>query len=290
MTNYLLDHAWAGERERLDGLGVVFDPGTIGHLEHIGVGPGWRCLEVGGGSGTVARWLCERTGPTGRVVATDLDTGILTSLGIPGLEVRRHDIAHDDLEEDSFDLIHTRLVLEHLPDRDVALARMARALAPGGWLVVESFQLTPMTLASARPKAGMRWASLALPAVFRAVLLAMRPAGLNGRIGHRLPAELSRLGLVDVDAEGRAVFIQGGSPAASVATLSLTRFAEILTAPPATLTAPGPWTPSGLLHRLPPLRRLLARQLDRLRSLFHDDDIWAMGPVLVAARGRRPAR
>jgi len=289
VTNYLLDHAWAGERERLDGLGVVFDPGTIGHLEHIGVGPGWRCLEVGGGSGTVARWLCEQAGPTGRVVATDLDTGILTSLGIPGLEVRQHDIVQDDLEEGAFDLVHSRLVLEHLPERDVALARMARALAPGGWLLVESFQLTPMTVASAGPAARLRWASVALPALFRAVLLAMRPAGLDGRLGHRLPAELARLGLVDVGAEGRAVFVQGGSPAASVATLSLTRFADLLTNPPAALTAPGPLTPSGLFQRVPPLRRFLARQLDGLCSLFDDPEIWAMGPVLVAARGRRPA-
>ena len=289
VTKYLLDHAWTGERERLDGLGAVFDPGTIGHLKRIGVGSGWRCLEVGGGSGTVARWLCERTGPTGRVVATDIDTGILTSLGIRGLEVRRHDIVHDELEEASFDLVHTRLVLEHLPERDVALARMVRALAPGGWLLVEAFQLTPMSVASSRPEARLRWASLALPALFRAVLQAMRPAGLDGRLGHRLPAEFSRLGLIDVGAEGRTVFLQGGSPAASVATLSLTRFAEILTDPPATLTAARPWTPTGLLHRLPPLRRLLARQLEGLGALFDDHHVWAMGPVLVAGWGRRSA-
>ena len=152
--------------------------------------------------------------------------------------------------------------------------------------MVESFQLTPMSAASARP-AARRWASLALPAVFREVLLAKRPAGLGGSVGHRLPAELSRLGLADVAAEGRAVFVQGGSPAASVATLSLTRFAEILTDPPAALTAPAAWTPSALLYCLPPLRRLLARQLESLRSLFDDPDIWAKGPVLVAARGRR---
>jgi len=288
VTNYLLDHAWVGERERLDGLGIVFDPGTICHLESVGVGPGWRCLEVGGGSGTVARWLCQRTGPTGHVVATDLDTGILTSLGIPGLEVRRHDIVSDDLEEGIFDLVHTRLVLEHLPDRDVALARMARALAPGGWLLVEAFQLTPMALTSTRPQADLRWASLALRASFRAVMLAMRPAGLDGRVGHRLPAELCRLGLVDVEAEGRAVFLRGGSPAASVATLSLARCEEILADPPPMLVAPPPWRPSGLLHRLPPLRRRLARQLRRVSSLFDDRDVWAMAPVLVAARGRRP--
>ena len=172
--------------------------------------------------------------------------------------------------------------------RDVALARMVRALAPGGWLLVEAFELTPMSVASARPEARLRWASLALPGLFRAVLMAMRPAGLDGRVGHRLPAEFSRLGLVDVAAEGRAVFVQGGSPAASVATLSLTRFAEILTDPPATLTAARAWTPAGLIHRVPPLRRLLARQLEGLRGVFDDHHVWAMGPVLVAARGRRP--
>lgn len=194
---------------------------------------------------------------------------------------------HDELEEGSFDLVHSRLVLEHLPDRDRALARMVRALAPGGWLVVESFQLTSMAVASARPGSAMRWASVALPALFRAALLAMRPAGLDARIGHRLPAELCRFGLVDVEAEGRAVFLRGGSPAASVATLSLARFGEILTDPPA-LTAPALWTPAGLLHRLPPLRRQLALRLDRLRALFDNDDVWVMAPVLVAARGRRP--
>lgn len=289
MSNYLLDHGWAGERERLDGLGAVFDPGTVRHLESVGVGPGWRCLEVGGGSGTVARWLSERVGPGGHVVATDLDTAILTSLALPQLEVRRHDIVHDELEEGSFDLVHTRLVLEHLPDRDLALARMARALAPGGWLVVEAFQFTPMAIASTRPRAGLRWASLTLPALFRGVMLAMRPAGLDARVGHRLPAQLCRLGLVDVEAEGRAVFLQGGSPSASVATLSLARFEEILLTPPAVLTSTKRWTPSGLFHRAAPLRRHMARQLRSLRTLFDDDEVWAMAPVLVAARGRRPA-
>lgn len=117
----------------------------------------------------------------------------------------------------------------------------------------------------------------------------MRPAGLDGTVGHRLPAQLCGLGLVDVEAEGRAVFLRGGSPAASEATLSLTRFAEILADPPAVLSAAGRWTPSGIFHRLPPLRRQLARRIHRLRSLFDDRDVWVMAPVLVAARGRRPA-
>jgi SAM-dependent methyltransferase len=288
VSTYLLDHGWSGERERLDGLGSVFDPGTFREFDAIGVGPGWRCLEVGGGSGTVARWLCERVGPAGRVVATDLDTGFLDELRLPNLEVRRHDIVTDELEQGAFDLVHTRLVLEHLRDRDLALARMVSALAPGGWLVVEAFQYSGVAVTSSRPSPAVRRAALALPALFRAVLTALRPAGFDARLGHRLPAHLCRLGLVDVTAEGRAVFIRGGSPTAEVARLSLARFEEIIADPPAALPSAAPWTAPGVLQRLAPLRREMARRLHALAPAFDDDGVWAMAPLLVAARGQRP--
>jgi SAM-dependent methyltransferase len=290
VSTYLLDHGWSGERERLDGLGSVFDSGTVREFEAVGVGPGWRCLEIGGGSGTVARWLCERVGPGGRVVATDLDTGFLEGLRLPGLEVRHHDIVVDELEEGAFDLVHTRLVLEHLRDRDrdLALARMARALAPGGWLVVEAFEFSRVAVTSSNPSPAVRRAAVVLPALFRAVLTAVRPAGLDARVGHRLPAELCRLGLADVTAEGRSVFIQGGSATAGVARLSLARFAEIIADPPDTLHSAALWTAPGVLQRLAPLRRQIARQLRAIEPLFDDAAVWTMAPAMVAARGRRP--
>jgi SAM-dependent methyltransferase len=288
MSTYLLDHAWAGERERLDALSAVFDPGTLRVLEEVGVSAGWRCLEVGGGAGSVARWLSDRAGPDGRVVVTDLDTGFLESLDIAALEVRRHDIVHDDLEEGAFDLVHTRLVLEHLRDRDVALARMARALAPGGWLVVEAFQWSTITLDSPDASPGLRRAKVALPPLFRLLLSALRPVGFDAQVGHHLPVELRRLGLVDVDAEGRAIFIQGGSPGAAVARLSLARFEDLLATPPDALRDNAVWSVAGLLRRVAPLRRGLARALGSMGSVFDDPDLWAMAPVLVAAKGRRP--
>jgi ubiquinone/menaquinone biosynthesis C-methylase UbiE len=71
---YAFDNALAVQRERLDTLQELFDPGTIRQLEARGVAPGWRCLEVGAGGGSIAEWLCDRVGPDGSVVATDLDT------------------------------------------------------------------------------------------------------------------------------------------------------------------------------------------------------------------------
>jgi trans-aconitate methyltransferase len=95
---------------------------------------------VGAGGGSIARWLAERVGPTGIVVATDIDTRFLDGQELPNLEVRRHDITRDALERDRFDLVHVRAVLEHLPERDAILGHLVASLKPGGWLLAEDGQ------------------------------------------------------------------------------------------------------------------------------------------------------
>ena len=108
---YIFDNAAAETATRFSALATIFDPGTIRHLTEIGVTKGWTCLEIGAGGGTIADWLCDRVGPEGRVMATDIDTQYLNSLNKPNLDVRRHDIARDVPPEETFDLVHVRLVL-----------------------------------------------------------------------------------------------------------------------------------------------------------------------------------
>jgi ubiquinone/menaquinone biosynthesis C-methylase UbiE len=134
---YLLDNSWERARERLGMLGAFLDPGTIRHLEGLGVDEGWRCWEVGGGGGSIAAWLCRRVGQSGRVVATDIDPRFLAALEEPNLEVHQSDIAASPVERGTFDLVHARLLLEHVPDRDAALRHMAAGLKPNGWLLLE---------------------------------------------------------------------------------------------------------------------------------------------------------
>jgi 2-polyprenyl-3-methyl-5-hydroxy-6-metoxy-1,4-benzoquinol methylase len=136
-SDYSLDNAWVQARERLAALEAHADPGTIRHLEALGVSNGWQCLEVGGGGGSIAEWLCRQVGPAGRVVATDINTRFLEALDLATLEVRVHNIVEDELEQGAFDLVHTRAVLFHLGQRQTALERMVSALKPGGWLLVE---------------------------------------------------------------------------------------------------------------------------------------------------------
>ncbi|MGW2640146.1 class I SAM-dependent methyltransferase [Streptomyces sp. NPDC001348] len=123
------------EAERIDAAALVYDPVTTGRLRALGVGPGSRCLEVGAGTGTVARWLLEEA-RAAEVVALDRDTGALAALAGPRLRVVTADLTDENLRPGSFDLIHARFVLMHLPERRRLVARLARWLNPGGWLVL----------------------------------------------------------------------------------------------------------------------------------------------------------
>src|SRR5215470_13250338 len=121
---YLLDNAWQQQRARLAGLEAWFDPGTIRHLESLGVAAGWSCWEVGAGGGSIAEWLARHVGPSGQVFATDLDTRFVGQLDYPNLTVRRHNILADTPPQAAFDLVHARFVIEHLDDRMGALRQM----------------------------------------------------------------------------------------------------------------------------------------------------------------------
>ena len=76
-STYLLDNANEKAGMRMEVLARLYDPTTRRVLAATGLAAGWSCLEVGGGGGSVARWLAERVGPAGRVLCTDLDTRII---------------------------------------------------------------------------------------------------------------------------------------------------------------------------------------------------------------------
>lgn len=135
---YMLDNRKDEAADRFSALAALYDPMTAGHFDTIGVSAGWRCLEIGAGGGSVVRHLAERVGPGGRVLATDIEPRFLDPLAdLPNVDVARHDAVVDPLPEAEFDLVHTRLVLVHIPERLAVLRRLAAAVRPGGWLLVE---------------------------------------------------------------------------------------------------------------------------------------------------------
>lgn len=218
---YAFDNVWIHARERLRGLEQLLDPETIRHLDTLGVKEGWHCLEVGAGGGTIAEWLCHRIGQAGRVMATDLDTRFLEALTMPNLDVRRHDILSDDLPERRFDLVLSRLVLGHLPEREKALRRMFFALKPGGWLVCEDADNTSVALVS--PTDASR-GELFLK-VEQAKDRAMAARGYV-YCGRQLYGLFRRIGLIDVEAEGRVPLLYAGSAPTRWKRLSVEQLAE----------------------------------------------------------------
>lgn len=195
---YLLANRQVEAGERFDALSALLDPVTFRHLSAVGVGAGWRCWEVGAGGPSVPGWLAEQVGPSGRVLATDIDTSWMRA-GNGSFEVVRHDVGVDEPPAGPFDLVHARLVLVHVPQREAALAALVGALRPGCWLVVEDAdpQLQPL-ICPDESGPEQRLANR-LRRGFRQ-LLAQRGADLA--FGRTLPRLLREAGLVEVRADG----------------------------------------------------------------------------------------
>jgi hypothetical protein len=115
----------------------MFDATTFRHIDMLGIGAGWRCWEVGSGGATVPGWLSRRVGPEGHVLATDINVSHLDGAQEPRYEVLQHDVGAEPAPPGGFDLVHARLVLVHLAEREAALTSMVEALRPGGWLLIE---------------------------------------------------------------------------------------------------------------------------------------------------------
>ncbi|WP_431950228.1 class I SAM-dependent methyltransferase [Actinacidiphila sp. bgisy167] len=153
----------AGEDDRVDLAAAVYDDVTLTRLRQLGAGPGWRCLDVGAGTGTVARGLLREAGVR-EVLAVDRDVRFLSSRPTPGLTIRQSDVTAGDFEPERFDLVHSRFVLMHLPSPERMIASLSRLLAPGGVLVIgDAVDLTtadapdtPYTLAMRAMWRGLR--------------------------------------------------------------------------------------------------------------------------------------
>jgi SAM-dependent methyltransferase len=204
-SSYLFPNRDPETPVRFAALSQMFDDISIQHLIACGVTTGWACLEVGAGGGSIANWLANRVGGSGYVLATDIDPCFLESVRLANVEVQRHDVVVDVLPQRAFDLVHSRLVLHHLPQREKALQNMISALKPGGWILVEDHDS-----ASIRPDptagAGERLLKAQL-----AAWKVLDDAGVNRGYGRQLFGRLRAYGLTECGASARAFMWEGGS-------------------------------------------------------------------------------
>jgi SAM-dependent methyltransferase len=251
------------EIARLHLLEARYDDLTFRRLSALGSREGSRCLEVGAGAGSVVRRLSAQVGVSGQVVATDLDLRFLSELDRGNVELRRHDIVKDDLEDGGYDLVHCRALLCHLSQPRAALAHMVAALRPGGWLLIEDADYVSL-VASDPTHPG----SASFEAVSQRSLEFMRAAGfLDPYFGRRVPGLIAETALVDVGHEAIARIWPGRSAGAEFFQRSMERFQEQLVAGGATT----------------------AEDFDSMLASLSDPTFAFVDALSVAAWGRRPA-
>jgi SAM-dependent methyltransferase len=166
-------------------------------LERLGIGPGWRCVDVGAGGGDVSVALAEIVGRDGRVYAVDSDPAArdeAASAAAAFSQVIAITQAGEDLLlPEPVDLAFCRFLLMHVIDPAVVLARMKQAVRPGGWVVAQE----PITSAG-------RVDGLPLS----------MPDALHPDIGALLPALVGQAGLDIIDAWAEAPAGAGPGPVA----------------------------------------------------------------------------
>lgn len=187
---------------RLRALEQVWDENTCSLLAPV-IQRGWRCLELGAGAGSIARWLAERVGPSGSVVAADINCRFL--LDMPrNVEVRSLDAADGRFGDEEFDLVHHRSVLSYVPRREEVLVGLVRSVRPGGWLVSEEPDFLYRVIAGDSDKR-------LLSRFFQALRLILASRGVDFSFAPRMSGLFRDLGLVDVDRSSRNHVAQGGS-------------------------------------------------------------------------------
>jgi SAM-dependent methyltransferase len=166
-------------------------------LHRLGLGAGWRCVDVGAGGGDVTVALAELVGRDGRVYAVDSDPWSRD-------EVARAAAAHAQviaitqagenlLLPEPVDLAFCRFLLLHVHDPVLVLTRMGQAVRPGGWVVAQE----PVTSAG---RVGGEPLSM--------------PSARQPDVGAWLPAHVGSAGLELVDAWAEAPAGVGPGPVA----------------------------------------------------------------------------
>jgi ubiquinone/menaquinone biosynthesis C-methylase UbiE len=139
-------HGTAPEEQRR--LALMNDLINAGSLRELALEAGDRVLDLGSGTGQLTRSMARAAGPAGRVVGVESSPEQLASARrLAGLadeaelvDFREGDAATPPLDDDewgTFDVVHTRFLLEHLSDPSSVVRAMVRAARPGGRIVLE---------------------------------------------------------------------------------------------------------------------------------------------------------
>jgi len=256
MPEYTLPHQLTGEKQRLALMSVLLDPIERALIERLGIRPGWRCLELGCGNGSIAQMLATLVSPTGHVVASDIDLSYVAGLQAQCLEIRKIDVLRDMIEENSYDFVVARALLHHVTPARNALERMVAALKPGGVLLSIEPDMLPCTVTEPDSmrnfwQGWLKWSF---------------ESDIDYFIGRKIAHWLDSLGLRDIAAEGHTPQFNGGSEWATYWIETMRELAPSL-------------TKSGYVTQ---------KMLETFHSHFHHPRYWTSVITFIANWGSKP--
>jgi ubiquinone/menaquinone biosynthesis C-methylase UbiE len=259
------------EYERLRAQARAWGPATGRLFDRVGLAPGATCLDAGCGPGETMRLMAQRVGTSGRVTGVDIDA----PLGAQAVAML-HDAGHrqctfaavdltagEPIPGAPFDLVYARLLLYHLPQRVTVLKRLWDAVAPGGHLLVQDYDM---------PSCGVLPTLASLDEWLRVVLGAFSAAGCDIRVGARLPQLFADAGIGTPDGTDVAGRLE---PLADTEKMFTAVFRSVL--------------PTAITHGITTEQRAATS----LSEIAHDaqryPDRPAMWPLLIGAWKRKSA-
>ncbi len=261
-TSYAFRNSEPAAATQLAAIQGYLDDLTMRRIRELDLPPDGGCWEIGAGAGSVAAWLADEVVPDGRVVATDLDTSRLAPAA--NLDVYRADVATDPTPPGGpFDLIHARLVTQHLASRRDLVPQLAGALKPGGWLMLGEFHCpTPPPVISAPTDADADLFGRFL----RTLLGILTAKGVDMAWATRVHQAMTQAGLTGVHSITYAESWTGGSAGCRLYEANSIQQED------------------GLLRA-----GLTVTELNRVRALTRDRAFTAMSYPFVSTRGQRAA-
>ena len=164
------------------------------YLDLLDISPGDRVLDLGCGTGIVARAAARRVGSNGRVVALDPST-VLLALGreiaerdglLDRIEFQIGDARRLPFAEGTFDVVLAVTSLSHTTDAESTLPGLVRVTRPGGRIGI--FDIDNASWIIAHPDLELT----------RRIGLVATMIPVDGWLGRRLPGLLEMAGLDDV--------------------------------------------------------------------------------------------
>lgn len=182
------------EYERLRAQARVWEAATGRLFDQVALAPGATCLDAGCGPGETMRLMAQRVGTSGHVTGVDVDAplgaqavAMLHDAGHRQCDFARIDLtAGEPVPGAPFELVYARLLLYHLPQRVTVLKRLWDAVAPGGHLLVQDYDMR---------SAGVLPTLASLDECLRVVVGAFTAAGCDVRVGARLPQLFAQAGI-----------------------------------------------------------------------------------------------